>query len=103
VVYQVKGVFGFAFKTAFAFRKAKSQPNTLAFQSYFSTSTKLKAAPPAFACCGGEQLRKYYAPATLKKINLFLNFFTTHSPQQLFHNLQFTTTFSKITTQPNTL
>jgi len=47
-------------------------------QSCFSSSTKLKAAPPAFTCCGGGQLQKNYPPATFKKL---ADFKLLHSPQ----------------------
>jgi len=91
-------VFGSAFESVFAFQKAKSQPNTLAFQSCFSSSTKLKAAPHTFMCCGGGQLQKNYPSATFKKLMAFELLRSPHSttafPQPA--------TFSKATAQPNT-
>jgi len=48
-------VFGSGFEPAFAFQKAKSQPNTLASQSYFLPKLLFLYSPP-FICCGGGQL-----------------------------------------------
>jgi len=95
-------VFGSGFEPAFAFQKAKSQPNTLASQSCFSPKLlviryKTESSSPAFTCCGGGQLRKNYPPATFKKLTDFElrpqptthnSFFTAHRSQQLFksHN-----------------
>jgi len=82
------------------------KPKALAFQSCFfcqssfSSSTKLKAALtlllPAVDVSNFEKITH---PPPLKKLTIFELF---HSPQQLFHSLQLTTTFSKVTAQPNT-
>ena len=64
-------MFGSAFESVFAFQKAKSQPNTLAFQSCFSSSTKLKATLLLPTRCGDGQIQKNYPPATLKKLMAF--------------------------------
>jgi len=70
-IAKTRGVFGFAFEIAFAFQKVKSQPNTLAFQSCFFTSTKLKAAAPYFYLLWRWQLRKKIPTCHLQKINGF--------------------------------
>ena len=81
-------MFGSAFEPAFAFQKAQSQTNTLVSQSCFSSSTKLKAAPPLFlAAVEVGNFEKITHPPP-KKIN---DFWTSSQPTA--HN-SFSTAYS---------
>jgi len=77
-------VFGFAFETTFCFSKSQKPTKRTGFYLLWRWTTSKKLPT-----------------ATFKKL-MILNYLTVHSPQQLFHSLQLTAIFSKVTAQPNT-